>query len=309
MNLSAFENPGKFWRGNIHTHSNLSDGLLDPGEVCRRYKNQGYDFISVTDHFIGLYDYPLTDTSGFRDENFTTLIGAELHSGALENGELWHILAVGLPTDFKPSNSPHFLPIRDQESGPEIALRAVNAGAFVAIAHPHWSGLSFKDALSISAAHAVEVYNHGCAVGADRADGFHTLDLLLSNNRRLNLIATDDAHFTEPDHFGGWLMVKSEENEPEYLLNALKSGAFYSSQGPELKDISISEKKINIHTSAVSSVILQGQGSAATAHHGESITKISLSLSRFLKGGWVRVTAVDQANKKAWSNPILLKKE
>jgi predicted metal-dependent phosphoesterase TrpH len=83
MNLSAFENPGKFWRGNIHTHSNLSDGLLDPGEVCRRYKNQGYDFISVTDHFIGLYDYPLTDTSGFRDENFTTLIGAELHSGAL----------------------------------------------------------------------------------------------------------------------------------------------------------------------------------------------------------------------------------
>ena len=108
MNLSAFENPGKFWRGNIHTHSNLSDGLLDPGEVCRRYKNQGYDFISVTDHFIGLYDYPLTDTSGFRDENFTTLIGAELHSGALENGELWHILAVGLPTDFKPSNSPHF---------------------------------------------------------------------------------------------------------------------------------------------------------------------------------------------------------
>ena len=63
MNLSAFENPGKFWRGNIHTHSNLSDGLLDPGEVCRRYKNQGYDFISVTDHFIGLYDYPLTDTS------------------------------------------------------------------------------------------------------------------------------------------------------------------------------------------------------------------------------------------------------
>jgi len=54
---------------------------------------------------------------------------------------------------------------------------------------------------------------------------------------------------------------------------------------------------------------LQGQGSAATAHHGESITKISLSLGRFLKGGWVRVTAVDQANKKAWSNPILLKKE
>ena len=37
MKPSAFENPGKFWRGNLHTHSNLSDGILEPEEVCRRY--------------------------------------------------------------------------------------------------------------------------------------------------------------------------------------------------------------------------------------------------------------------------------
>ena len=40
-------------------------------------------------------------------------------------------------------------------------------------------------------------------VACDRQDGLATLDLLLSEGRRLDLIATDDAHFTDPDQFGG----------------------------------------------------------------------------------------------------------
>ena len=101
MALTALTRPGRFWRGNLHTHSNLSDGALEPAEVCRRYKAEGYDFLALTDHFIGLSGYPIADTLPFRDEGFTTLLGAELHSGAMQNGELWHILAVGLPADFK----------------------------------------------------------------------------------------------------------------------------------------------------------------------------------------------------------------
>ena len=41
MRLTAFETPGRFWRGNLHTHSNRSDGALDPAEVCRRYRAEG----------------------------------------------------------------------------------------------------------------------------------------------------------------------------------------------------------------------------------------------------------------------------
>ena len=132
----------------------------------------------------------------FNDPEFITILGAELHSGSTENGEIWHILAVGLPKDFSPTNSPNFLPTDNQETGPEIAKRCVEAGAFVTIAHPQWSGLTLSDARSIKSAHAVEVYNHGCAVSTDRPDGFHTLDLLLAEGRKLNLVATDDAHFT-----------------------------------------------------------------------------------------------------------------
>ncbi len=118
----------------------------------------------------------------------------------------------------------------------------------------------------------METYNHGCHTGADRADGFHTLDQLLAEGRRLDLIATDDAHFTEPDHFGGWVMVKAPENEPEALVEGLKAGTFYSSQGPELRDIRITDRNVEVDSSAVVSMIVQSGGNKAKAVHGLSMT-------------------------------------
>lgn len=303
--IDTFTAPGKFWRGNLHCHSDRSDGALPPAEVCRRYAAEGYDFLALTDHFVGCYGYPITDTAPFRSADFTTLPGAELHSGALENGELWHILAVGLPADFAPSLSPDFTPVAGQETGPEIAARAVAAGAFVAIAHPHWSGLSLSDARSLTAAHAIEIYNHGCATGADRGDGAAIADLLLTGGRRLNLIATDDAHFTEPDHFGGWVMVKAPENTPEALLAALKAGHFYASQGPELRAIRFDGTALEVESGAVVSVIVQGQASAVVARHGSAMTRTRVLLdARLAVSPWLRVTVVDAAGRRAWSNPL-----
>lgn len=302
--LSAFSADGRFWRGNLHTHSTLSDGVLEPGEVCRRYRDEGYDFISLTDHFVGRYGYPLADTVPFRTNIFTTIPGAELHSGAMENGELWHILAVGLPMDFAPSDSPDFWPVPGQETGPQLAARAVAAGAFVAIAHPQWSGLTVADARSLTAAHAVETYNHGCAAGCDRPDGFAVLDQLLAEGRRLNLVATDDAHFNEPDHFGGWVMVKAGANEPDALLTALKCGDFYSSQGPELRDVVIDGGTVHVEMSACAAMIVSGSGTAAKAIHGHSMTRASMPLDRFARSPFIRVTVVDAAGKRAWSNPV-----
>lgn len=301
---SAFTAAGRFWRGNLHTHSTRSDGVLDPAEVCRRYRAEGYDFLALTDHFIGRYGYPIVDTTGFRTAGFTTLLGAELHSGAMGNGELWHILAVGLPPDFAPSNSPDFLPVAGQETGGEIAARAVAAGAFVAIAHPQWSGLTLADARTITAAHAVEIYNHGCAMGCDRPDGFGIADHLLTEGRALSLIATDDAHFSEPDFFGGWVMVKATENTPEALLAALKRGDFYSSQGPELRDIRIEGDMLVVESSAVASVIAIGWGTGAKGVHGHSMTRTEVPLARLNNSPWLRVSVIDAAGKRAWSNPI-----
>lgn len=300
----AFTAPGRFWRGNLHTHSTNSDGVLPPEEVCRRYRAEGYDFLALTDHFVGLWGYPITDTTGYRTEGFTTILGAELHSGAMANGELWHILAVGLPADFAPSDSPHFTPVEGQETAAQIAQRAVEAGAFVAIAHPQWSGLTLEDARGVTAAHAVEIYNHGCATGCDRPDGFAIADLLLTEGRRLTMVATDDAHFSEPDHFGGWVMVKAEENAPAALLEALKAGHFYSTQGPELRDVRIEGNKVIVESSAVSSVVAIGWGTGAKGVHGHSMTRTEVPLDRLNGSPWIRVAVIDAAGKRAWSNPI-----
>lgn len=302
----AFTAPGRFWRGNLHTHSTRSDGVLEPAEVCRRYRDEGYDFMALTDHFLGLWGYPIVDTRPFRTPGFTTLPGAEIHSGRQLNGEIWHILAVGLPEDFHPPEAPHFGPVEGQETGPDLAARAVAAGAYVAIAHPQWSGLTLAEARGVTAAHAVEIYNHGCHAGADRGDGFAIADLLLSEGRDLTVIATDDAHFTEPDHFGGWVMVRAEENDPDALLPALKAGRFYSSQGPEIRRVEVTDKTVEVECSAAASVILQGHGNAAFARHGLSMTRASLPLNRLKGSPWLRVTVVDAAGRRAWSNPVRL---
>ncbi len=304
MKDTAFEAPGRFWRGNIHTHSDRSDGVLSAEEVCRRYAAEGYDFIALTDHFVGRYGFPITDTVPFRTNRFTTLAGAELHSGAMSNGEIWHILAVGLPEDFSPSATPDFAPHPDQESGPALARRARDAGAFVAIAHPEWSQLSVEDAMALDAAHAVEIYNHGCAMGCDRGSGLHVAEHLLNAGRRVTLCATDDAHFTEPDHFGGWVMVRAESNTPEDLLASLKSGAFYSSTGPEIHHVAWAATEVEIACSAVVTVILQGSGTRTSVIHGHSLTRITLPFAALEPSNWLRLTIIDKAGKRAWTNPV-----
>ena len=82
-----------------------------------------------------------------------------------EAGDRWHIVSVGLPLDFRPPS--------ETETGPQLAARAADAGAFVGLAHPAWYGLTLRDAESIEAAHAVEIYNETCLWLNDRPDGWH----------------------------------------------------------------------------------------------------------------------------------------
>jgi hypothetical protein len=174
----------------------------------------------------------------------------------------------------------------------------------VTIVHPHWSGLTEADARSITAAHAVEIYNHGCVVDNDRGEGFLTLEHLLNEGRHLNLIAADDAHFNTPDYFGGWVMVKAEENTPDALLEALKTGAFYSSTGPEIHDIRITKDSIEVDCTPAVNILVQGRGSPMAKMRGEAMTTGQISLERLAGSPWIRITIIDRAGKRAWSNPF-----
>lgn len=292
----TFQAPGRFWKGNIHTHSTLSDGVRAPAEVCAAYRDAGYDFLALTDHFMARWNYPIADTRPFRRPGFTTILGAEVHAPATALGETWHILAVGLPLDFPP-NTPG-------ETGAELARRCVAAGAFVAIAHPAWYALSVEDANTLEGAHAIEIYNHTSQIRTDRGDGQHLTDQLLAAGRRINLIAVDDAHFACTDCFGGWVMVKAEANEPEALLAALKAGHFYATQGPALHDLAWHEDRVEVHCSPAASVMVLGQGSRAAQSVAPMQTRVTLPLGKIAQGRFARVVVADAQGRRAWSNPV-----
>lgn len=298
--LTPFDTEGRFYRGNLHTHSTRSDGALEPAEVARRYRAMGYDFFCLSDHFLEKYSFPITDTTGFRTEDFTTLIGAELHAPALANGEIWHILAVGLPFGFAPVGA--------DETGVALARRAKDAGAFIAIAHPQWYGLTIEDARQVAFADAVEVYNHTCRVLTDRPDGTAILDQMWLEGLSPLAIATDDAHFRDPntsnaDAFGGWVMVKAEANTPEALLAALKAGRFYASQGPDFRSVTLDGSRLVVECSAVSRVTLLGPRARSATLSGASLTRAEFDVANFA-GGFLRVVLIDDAGKRAWSNPL-----
>lgn len=292
----AFAAPGRFRKGNLHTHSSLSDGVLSPEAVCAAYREAGYDFLALTDHFLPKYGFPIADTRPFRAPGFTTLIGAELHAPRTRLGEIWHILAVGLPSEFAPTAA--------EESGPELAARALAAGAFVAIPHPGWYALTKEDAATIAGAHAVEVYNHTSQLRTERGDGVYLADQLLAAGRRVSLLAVDDAHFGCEDAFGGWVMVKAEANEPELLLGALKAGRFYASQGPVIDDIAWDDTHVTVRCSPAASIMVLGRGSRAAQSVERDQCEARLPLAALRAGGFARVVVADAAGRRAWSNPV-----
>lgn len=292
----AFTAPGRFYKGNLHTHSTRSDAARSPEEVCRTYREAGYDFLCISDHFLAEYDYPIVDTSAYRMPGFTTIFGAEVHAPKTRVGEDWHILSVGLPLDFAP--------LREGETGPQLAQRCLDAGAFVTLAHPTWYGLDIEDAQSIPGAHAIEIYNHTTEVHSSRGDGTGLTDHLLNLGRRITLVASDDAHFFEHDWFGGYVMVKAESLTPEALLASLKAGHYYSSQGPEIHSISYTETGVEITCSPAKAVIVLGHGAGSQQAYGNKLTKVSLPTNYVRPGGFGRVVIVDDFGRKAWSNPI-----
>ncbi|WP_128291151.1 CehA/McbA family metallohydrolase [Afifella aestuarii] len=296
MGMRAFQAPGRFWRGNLHTHSNRSDGGLPPEAVCAHYRDAGYDFLCLSDHFLSRFDFPVTDTRPFRRGGFTTLLGAELHADATSHGELWHILAAGLPEDFEPTGK--------DEDGLALAKRAREAGAFLGIAHPQWSGLTIEDGRAMAAhAHSVEIYNYTCDLETARADGTYLLDELLNEGYALSAYAADDTHFKYEEGLAAWVMVKAAENTPEALLEALKDGLFYSSQGPVIEGFSIADGEVAVECSPAVNVALVGRGAKSENQWGRDLTRVRLSSERF-EGDWFRLIVADAAGRLAWSNPV-----
>ena len=65
------------------------------------------------------------------------------------------------------------------------------------------------------------------------------------SGKKIFAISADDNHNKYPlddprfDSFGGFIMIKAKELKYEPIINALRNGDFYASQGPEIYDLYI----------------------------------------------------------------------
>lgn len=295
-----FAQPGRFYRGNLHGHSTNSDGRWTPAEHIRQYRLNGYDFVALTDHCNEHHGYDISDTSAFRDDEFTTLFGAELHPGEIESGSAWHLLAVGLPLDFET--------YREGDTGASVARRAMAAGAFVAATHPNWYAQTVADIETLDEIDAVECYNGGCDAESDRGYSWHFIELLLHRGHRVGAIATDDVHAADKglgDFMRGWVQVKAEALTPEALLRALKDGHYYASTGPQLHNVEFQGDKLVVECSPARQILVTGESGGAMRVSGGGLRGAEFDLSE-VESRWLRVTARDEAGGRAWTNPIWL---
>ena len=68
----------------------------------------------------------------------------------------------------------------------------------------------------------------------------------------------------------------------------------------------IEGSQVVVESSAVVTVIVQGAGTGAKALHGASMTRADVPIDRLNDSPWLRVTVIDAAGKRAWSNPVWL---
>ena len=105
------------------------------------------------------------------------------------------------------------------------------------------------------------------------------------------------------DAFGGWINVRAESLDPEALLDAMKAGQYYSSQGPEIHDIRIEGNELHVECTPAANISLQGRGARSEYISGEGLKSASFPTKRF-EEAYVRVTVRDESGNRAWSNPI-----
>jgi hypothetical protein len=163
-----------------------------------------------------------------------------------------------------------------------------------------------EDVVGLRGCFALEVYNTGCDFEILR--GYSTVhwDDLLTLGHDYGALAVDDGHAGAVDHGYGWTMVRAQELSVEAVMDSLRRGLYYSSTGPDIVDLQITDSKIAVKTSPVRSIALvsaPGVGGRRIAQPGGTIADAEFALPR---ARYCRVEATDADGKTAWSNPIIL---
>ena len=317
--IHMFPEHTNWYKGNLHSHTTNSDGTLSPEEAVKRYREHGYSFLCLSDH--DLYtDY----REQFNDKKFLILPGAEI-SGVLfdeKNGclKVHHMNGI-LGTCEMQKNAPEGVFHHMEKIDPVVYYGAWNGkevaavmaetlrrhGCFITYNHPVWSRVCADEFEIENLYHSLEIYNYNTV--NESGTGFNTTywDEMLRKGYHLNADASDDNHNGSfPDNFGGYIMLAAKELTHEHVMNALLCGAYYSTNGPKIHQITINDSEVLISCSPVERVNIVaggyvGAGTTVLASAGQELTE-----AHYILNGtetYIRIECVDQFGRTAWSNP------
>jgi len=302
MKISQFNKSYNWYKGNLHSHSTVSDGRLTPEELVRVYYEKGWNFLALTDHSI--YSYWKELERG----NFIIIPGIEIAIDETERPRCYHF--VGISNFFSGKDTKERID-KFLWYGPKAIQDAVDTlrdrGMFVFLCHPIWSRTEFEDFKDLKGYFGIEIYNNGCEL--ENHTGFSTIywDSLLRRGRKIWGIAVDDNHNNIEDSLGGWVVVNAPRLTTVDIVDALIEGRFYSSTGPTIYDFGVEDGEVYIECSnvkAIHFVTYEPRGKSYYTNGVKYLTSAKFKLSG--KELYVRVECIDEDGKIAWTNPIFL---
>jgi len=294
---------GKFYKANLHMHTNVSDGRMTPEETKQAFLDKGYSVVAFTDHEV-MVPHP-----ELQDENFLPITATEVNvdtetaKGLSFSYKITYHLNLYSPdpgrTDFPcfGANRPwgnarsFILPEQaDKVASRPYDIDAVNKliadankeGMLVSYNHPVWSEQDYSDYIGLKGVWGVEWFNTGC-VRAAYPDTIQPIEDLDKAGQFVVPLATDDAH-NLASCFGGWAMIKADKLDYDSIFAAMKNGDLYSTSGPEIKELYIENGVVHVETSeaAMISLTTERRWTKAVRGEGALITSADLDINGYL---------------------------
>ncbi|MBQ2866113.1 MAG: CehA/McbA family metallohydrolase [Clostridia bacterium] len=287
---------GKVWlKLGLHVHTNLSDGRKTPEEAARIYKAAGFDAVAFTDHWKW---YPDGEIEGLR-----IIGGAEYNTAgqdAFSEAGVVHLLGLGGRECVNVDRTDDMQTVID-------ALRA--NGSLVVLAHPAWSLNSLERISALKGLEATEIFNTVSGHNQSRRpySGF-IADLMAGQGMRWPFIATDDTHFYTGEECVAYTMVDVTDGRTETadIVEKLRTGQCYSTQGPEIHIQKNPDGTVTVHTSPCTCIAFFSQAtySKNRVFCGTDLLNAAYEPKEFEK--WIRAECTDALGRTAWSNIIEL---
>lgn len=292
----------RYLKGNLHTHTNASDGRYPVSDVLGIYQENGYDFLGITDHDVYYRD-------GINDQDIVVLKGEEVTCNYVGN-DFYKAAYAHFCCFNKTRHVVNSFTYRNAEELLACIKKLRDRYEFVQFNHPMFSRFSDAEFLELDGYHALEVYNHKDYYNETGLMGADALvRWLLNHKKRFCVTAGDDFHGpykrSANDYCrGGWIMARAEKNEKS-ILNALKNGDFYASTGPVIFDYRCEDNLFKIETSPVKHIIFYTNDRRCKHirnDDGSTITSGEFSLRPTDYYVWVRV--IDENGNVAWTQPV-----